>query len=267
MSMEDTTNARLHTRSSSTIALSVVVPAFNEEHRIGATLESIGAFVSARSGITEVIVVDDGSLDATGAVAAASACANLRVIRVDRNMGKGHAVRVGMLAASGERRLFMDADESTPIHELDRLQRRLDAIGGSGVAFGSIAVPGAEVMCSQSGLRVAAGRLGNRLNQATVLPGVCDSQRGFKLFSADAAESIFSRCVVDRWAFDVEVLAIARMLDIPMREVPVTWMHKDDSRVTAASYVPTFVDVLRIRWRLATGGYDKSTHETVNSSS
>jgi hypothetical protein len=241
-----------------TIALSVIVPAFNEEQRIGATLDSIGSFVSTRSGATEVIVIDDGSLDATGAVAAASACPNLNVIRVDRNMGKGHAVRVGMLAASGERRLFMDADESTPIHELDRLQRRLDAIGGSGVAFGSIAVPGADVLRSQSRLRVAAGRLGNRLIQATVLPGVGDSQRGFKLFSADAAEAIFSRCVVNGWGFDVEVLALAGRLGYEIVEVPVEWAHMGDSRVTAISYIATLADVFRVRSRMARGVYDST---------
>ncbi len=236
--------------------LSIIVPAYNEEHRIGPTLGLIETFISSIECRTEVIVVDDGSADATSQVAAASSSMNLRVIRLDRNMGKGHAVRVGMLAASGDRRLFTDADGSTPIGELDRLQQELDAIGGSGIAFASIAVPGAHVSRSQMGLRPAAGRLGNRIVQATVLPGVCDSQRGFKLFSADAAEAIFSRCVVDGWGFDVEVLGLAKRLGFEIVEVPVTWTHMEYSRVTAVSYFVTLAEVLGVKWRLARGLYD-----------
>ncbi len=236
--------------------LSIIVPAYNEEQRLGSTLGLIEAFVSGPTGQTEVIVVDDGSRDATSEVAATSACPNIRVIRLNRNMGKGHAVRVGMLAASGDRRLFTDADGSTPIDELDRLQQELDAMGGSGVVFASIAAPGAQVSRPQAGLRPAAGRLGNRIVQATVLPGVFDSQRGFKLFSADAAEAVFSRCVVDGWGFDVEVLGLATRLGFEIAEVPVTWTHKEDSRVTAGSYLVTLAEVLGVRWRLARGFYD-----------
>lgn len=237
-------------------ALSIIVPAYNEEHRIGPTLQSIDAFISNRPGPIEVIVVDDGSTDATAEVAAASACPNLRVIRVDRNIGKGHAVRVGMLAASGDRRLFMDADGSTPINEVDRLHQELDRRGGSGVSFASIAVPGADVLRPQTGLRTAFGRLGNRAIRALVLPNVADSQRGFKLFSADAATTIFSRCVVDGWGFDVEVLALAVGLGFEIIEVPVTWIHMEDSRVTPFSYFTTLAEVLGIRWRLVRGAYD-----------
>jgi glycosyltransferase involved in cell wall biosynthesis len=242
--------------------LSVIVPAYNEAQRIGLTLESIATFVSGQVGHVEVIVVDDGSIDATGEVVAASACPNLRTIRVDHNMGKGHAVRIGMLAASGDRRLFMDADGSTPISELGRLQQELDEIGGSGVAFASIAVPGADVVRAQAGLRTTAGRLGNRLIQTIALPGVSDSQRGFKLFSADAAEAIFSQCVVDGWGFDVEALVFATILGFETVEVPVVWTHMEDSRVTPFSYVTTFAEVLGVRWRLLRGTYDltRSTH-------
>ena len=238
--------------------LSVVVPAYNEERRIGPTLDSIEAFISGQEESTEVIVVDDGSTDATCEVVAASGYSNVRIIRIDRNRGKGHAVRIGMLAASGDRRLFMDADGSTPIGELQRLQQELDGIGGSGVAFASIAVPGAEVLRAQVGLRTAAGRLGNWLIQAIVLPGVNDSQRGFKLFSADAAEAIFPRCVVDGWGFDVEALVLANRLGFGTIEVPVSWTHVEDSRVTPLSYFATFAEVVGVRWRLLRGTYNLS---------
>lgn len=235
--------------------LSIVIPAYNEEQRIEPTLQSIEAFVSSRSRDAEIIVVDDGSRDATVDVVTASGCSNLRVIRVDHNTGKGNAVRLGMLAASGDRRLFMDADGSTPISELDRLEAKLDEIGGSGVAFASIAVPGADVVSAQSGLRTTAGRMGNRVIQMIALPGVKDSQRGFKLFSADAAEAIFSRCIVDGWGFDVEALAIANRLGFESVEVPITWAHTEDSRVTPLSYFTTFAEVLGVRWRMLRGVY------------
>ena len=235
--------------------LSIIVPCYNEELRLGPTLEELAQFVSARVEDYEVIVVDDGSSDATSDVARASVCPNLRVIRSDINMGKGHAVRMGMLAAQGDLRLFADADGSTPIEEFASLEKALDEIGGSGVSFASIGLSGAEVTTSQRGLRPAAGRFGNWLIRLIALPGVFDSQRGFKLFSADAATAVFSRSVVDRWAFDVEVLALARHLGFDLVEVPITWAHKDDSRVTALSYVSTLADVVRVRWRLARGAY------------
>jgi len=242
-------------------SLSIIVPAYNEAHRIEPTLDSLASFAAARSGKTEIIVVDDGSTDETIAVVNASRCPNLRIIATDRNRGKGHAVRVGMLAASGERRLFMDADSSTTITELERLNAELDRVGGSGVAFASIAVAGADVIRPQNGIRPAAGRMGNRLIQAIALPGVSDSQRGFKLFSQDAAEAVFSRSVVDGWGFDVEALAVARRLGYDLVEVPVTWTHMEESRVTAFSYLVTLTEVLGVRFRLASGAYDRSQAE------
>jgi dolichyl-phosphate beta-glucosyltransferase len=172
-----------------------------------------------------------------------------------------------MLAASGRLRLFTDADASTAMDQFDVLATALSDMGGRGIAFASIAVPGAVVVEPQRGIRPTAGRMGNRIIRAFVLPGIKDSQRGFKLFSGDVADDIFARCVVDGWAFDVEVLAIARKLNIGVREVPVIWMHKDDSRVTAASYVSTLMDVLRIRWRISTGAYSASIPDVVDTSS
>ncbi|MCP4968444.1 MAG: glycosyltransferase family 2 protein [bacterium] len=235
-------------------ALSIIVPAYNEEFRIGSTLESISQLVADRLD-TEVIVVDDGSTDATSAVSRQSSCPNLQVIRTEQNVGKGHAVKTGMLAATGTYRLFTDADGSTPISELARLEAAMDKMAGSGIAFASIAVPGAEVEQKQAGLRPAAGRLGNWLIRKIALSDVHDSQRGFKLFSAEVAEVVFSNSVVNGWAFDVEVLAMARHLGFQIAEVPVVWAHKDDSRVTPLSYLTTLAEVIAVRWRLARGRY------------
>lgn len=235
--------------------LSIIVPAYNEALRLGSTLEEIAGFIAARPVETEVIVVDDGSEDATVEVAQASSCPNLTVIRSGENRGKGHAVRIGMLSARGDFRLFTDADGSTPMTELTKLEEALGSLERPGIAFASIGVPGAEVKQPQAGLRPLAGRVGNRLIQLLATPGIYDSQRGFKLFTADAAEAVFSRSVVDRWAFDVEILALAPRLGFDIVEVPVTWAHKDDSRVTALSYLATLWDVIRIRWRLARNSY------------
>lgn len=237
-------------------ALSIVIPAYNEAARITPTLDEISAFIERRRERIEVVVVDDGSTDATADVARRHACPNLTVVRTPTNRGKGHAVRTGMLAATGDRKLFTDADGSTSIDQLAKLEAALDRVGGTGIAFASIAVSGAEIATPQRGLRPAAGRFGNWLIRSLALAGVRDSQRGFKLMSADVADDVFGRCRIDRWAFDVELLAIARARSYPIIEVPVTWEHKDDSRVTAGSYLGTLLDVMRVRARLASGAYE-----------
>lgn len=233
------------------IDYSIVIPAFNEEDRLGATLEEIGEYLQMSSKKAEIVVVDDGSSD--GTVALATSWAGrlpVRVIETPVNRGKGHAVRVGMLAASGAYRVFADADGSTPIEELDALEAALHGIGGEGVALASIALPDSEVLSAQSKLRSFAGRVGNRLIQLMVLPGVADSQRGFKLFSAAAAEAAFTSAQVDGWAFDVEVLALARHAGFRLVEVPVRWEHRLASRVRATSYVSSLIEVWKIRRRI-----------------
>lgn len=231
--------------------LSIIIPAYNEEARLGATLDEIADYLHTSGKSAEVIVVDDGSQDGTVALAHGwSDHLTLRVIESPRNMGKGHAVRIGMLAATGNRRLFADADGSTPIAELDALDAALDDLGGHGVAFASVALPNSVVLSPQSRLRSFAGRVGNRLIQLMMLPGVQDSQRGFKLFSADAAEAAFSTATVDGWAFDVEVLAMARHAGFALTEVAVTWEHRLASRVKASSYLTSLWEVWLIRRRV-----------------
>ncbi|MCP3975130.1 MAG: glycosyltransferase family 2 protein [bacterium] len=230
---------------------SIIVPAYNEEARLEATLAEIGDYIAAQDMSAEIIVVDDGSTDGTVALARSwTGPYPVKVIESPQNRGKGHAVRTGMLAAEGAKRVFTDADGSTPIDELAALDRALESVGGRGVAIASVAVEGAQVLSPQSRLRVLGGRVGNRLIQLLVLPGVRDSQRGFKLFTADVAMEVFTGAEVDGWAFDVEALALARHAGFPVVEVPVRWEHRLASRVKASSYLTTLWEVWRIRRRI-----------------
>lgn len=237
--------------------LSVVVPAYNEVGRLEPTLAGIGRYLADRRGTAEVIVVDDGSTDGTAEAAEAFAThlPGLQVIRQPENRGKGAAVRTGMLAATGRQRLFLDADGSTAVSELDRLlaaaaRRRTTP----DIVIGSIGVRGREVTHAQSALRSRVGQLGNLLIQVLALPGIRDSQRGFKLFSAAAADAVFTRCEVDGWGFDVEALAIARAYGFTIIEVGVRWEHHADGHVHPGAYLASLRDVVGVRRRVGLRG-------------
>jgi dolichyl-phosphate beta-glucosyltransferase len=237
--------------------LSIVIPAYNEADRLGPTLDDLLPLLTTVEGTTEVIVVDDGSEDATIAVAERHLAAFPAgsVISSTPNRGKGLAVRIGMTAATGDRRLFMDADGSTALDEIGRFLRHAAATGDQ-VVIGSIGRRDEHRVIPQSRFRTIAGRAANLLIQAVVLPGIKDTQRGFKLFDGETADEIFGRCTIDGWLFDVEALAIARRRGYRIAELPVAWQHKEDSRVKASSYLRVLWDLLRIRWRLWRGHYD-----------
>ncbi len=224
-------------------ALSIVIPAWNEAARIGGALAAARALLDGRTAPAEVIVVDDGSRDATAAIVEAHAREDARVtlIRLPENRGKGAAVRTGVLASRGERVLFMDADLATPLDELPRLERALDE--GADVAIGSRALAASRILTRQHPLREAMGRSFNLLVRALLLDGIRDTQCGFKLFTRRAADELFGAATVDRFAFDVEILLLARGR-FRVVEVPVAWRHVEQSKVSP------FRDAARMAWDL-----------------
>ena len=232
-------------------ALSVIVPAWNEARRIGATLERLRGWLTARYPDTEILVVDDGSRDETSTIAAASGAT---VLRLPSNRGKGAAVREGMLYARGAIRLMSDADLSTPIEELPRFLGAIQS--GADVVIGSRSLTGSRILRHQPWYREQLGRQFNRIVQATLMRGIIDTQCGFKCLTADAAQRIFSRSRIDGFAFDVELLLIARRLGLQVAELPVQWIDHPDSRVgPLRDSSRMLAELARIGWYDRQGGY------------
>ncbi len=232
--------------------LSVVVPAYNEATRLPGSLRRMREFFDAAGEEYEVIVVDDGSADDTYSSTAtlAEAWPQLRVLRFAENRGKGAAVRAGMLDARGEHRLFSDADLSTPLEELANLRARLK--GDTAVAIASRALADSQIEVHQQRRREMMGRTYNRLLQALVLPGIHDSQCGFKVFTAEAAVACFEPLRTMRFGFDAEVLVRARARGWRIAEVPVRWRHVEASRVNSLRDSSRMLyDLLRLRLRRA----------------
>ena len=230
--------------------ISVVVPAYNERWRIPETLEKVRAYLDAGGEEYEVIVVDDGSTDGTADFVRGMTAgwAQLSVVALGGNRGKGAAVRAGMLRARGDLRLFSDADLSTPIEELPRLRERIG--GACQVAIASRALPGSTIGVHQPGRREFMGRTYNRMVRVLVLPGLHDTQCGFKLFTAEAAVACFEPLRTVGFGFDAEVLVRARRRGWEVAEVAVEWNHRDDSRVSALrDSGMVLLDLVRLRFR------------------
>jgi glycosyltransferase involved in cell wall biosynthesis len=231
-----------------------VVPAFNEERRLPQTLDKILAYLAKHKRSSEVVVVDDGSRDATAEVAEGFAKLHkqVRVLRNPGNRGKGYSIRHGVREAAGEWILFTDADLSAPIEELEKLFRAIEEHGAQ-VAIGSRALDRSLIGVHQSWFRENAGRLFNLLMRIIVGLPFWDTQCGFKLFRRDAAQDAFGRGVIDGFGFDVEVLYIARKLGHKIVEVPVRWDHADGTKLhMTGDSAKMFADLLRVRlndWR------------------
>jgi len=229
--------------------LSVVIPAFNEENRLPATLDRVQEYLDADGRPYELVLVDDGSGDATLAVmnGAAERRPNVHVVSLGENRGKGRAVAAGVAATTGGLVLFSDADLSTPIEELAKLEAAVDA--GADIAVASRALKRSEIVIPQPGTRVLMGKVFNLLVQGLLLvPGVWDTQCGFKLFRGTSGREVFAALTTDGFAFDVEVLHRARRRGLRIAEVPVSWSHSAPTKVRWRHPLQMFRDLLRIRF-------------------
>ncbi|MCC3768789.1 glycosyltransferase family 2 protein [Streptomyces sp. UNOC14_S4] len=241
---------RRRPEESAVVDLTVIVPAYDEEDRLAPTLEAIRTHLGSteEAATWELIVVDDGSTDATARIAEAAAAdePRVRLIRTPDNRGKGHAVRTGVLASRGRRVLVTDADLATPIEELALLARRLDE--GAAAAVGSRALPGSRIAVRQHAVREFMGRAGSRLIRAAAVPGIRDTQCGFKLFDGDKVRAACAESRLDGWSYDVELLHFFRRRDWAVAEVPVRWAHQPGSKIRPSAYPTVLADLVRLRW-------------------
>lgn len=240
------------------IEYSVVIPAYNEAERILPTIGAIAVHMSSLGKSWELIVADDGSTDDTIELLEGLELVNLRVLRADANGGKGSAVRRGMFAASGRIVLFADADQSTPIEQFSDLLARID--DGFDVAIGSRSADGASV-ANKSLLRKVFSKGLNLMVRVGFGVPFADTQCGFKMFTADAAELLFRRQLVDEFSFDLEILYLADKFGLRVAEVPVEWIDAPGSTVDATKVAIEFLrDMAQIKWFDIRKRYDQINH-------
>jgi glycosyltransferase involved in cell wall biosynthesis len=238
--------------------LSIIIPSYNEEARLPATLERIAAYVSASRRETEILVVDDGSTDRTAAVAESfrGKLRSLRVLSNDVNRGKGFSVRHGMLEARGRIVLFTDADLSAPIEEADKL---IEALTNNDLAIGSRALDRSLISVHESPFREFAGIVFNKIVRIILRLPFVDTQCGFKAFRRDRCQNIFEQQTIERFGFDPELLYLARHNKLRAVEIPVRWGHSPATKVSMLrDSVQMFLDVLIIRWNSIAGRYRRS---------
>lgn len=240
--------------------LSVIIPAYNEEARIRKTLDAVHAYLSRQRYSWEIVIVIDGAQDDTLGVVTdfAGDRSGIRWIDRQENRGKGYTVREGMLHARGQLRLFTDADNSTDISHFDAMLPLFEA--GNDVVIGSRDakdVPGARQAVPQPWLKRTLGNLGNLFIQLVAVPGIWDTQCGFKAFTAAAAEAVFSRARIDGWVFDIEALALARQLNYRIAIIPTHWIDDADTHVSLRHYIDSLLETVRLRWNLMRGAYDR----------
>lgn len=241
------------------IFLSVIIPAYREAERIGNNLLEIGNYLENKDYTYEIVLITDGSPDNTPDVARSyqGKLKNLRVIENKENHGKGYVVRQGLLEAKGKYRLFLDADGSTSITHLNSFLPEFEK--GYDVVIGSRDIKGAFVQVHQPKYREIMGDMGNWLIRIVLgLWTYPDTQCGFKMLSARAAQAIASRMVVDRFGFDFELIILAKKLGFKIKQMPVRWLNEEGSSVSLTGpngFIQVIVDLFKTRFRLCTGKY------------
>ncbi|MGH9585908.1 MAG: dolichyl-phosphate beta-glucosyltransferase [Acidobacteriaceae bacterium] len=250
--------ASLYRRRQVNVDYSIVIPAYNEQARIGATLTEVVRAITSHSWSAEVIIVDDGSTDSTVQIVEAVAAQHPYVflLRNGTNRGKGYSVRSGMLHASGDIVMFTDADLSSPIEEANLLFSAIR--DGADAAIGSRWLAQSRQTIRQPLYRRFFGRCFNLVTRMIMRLPFADTQCGFKAFTRSAAQTIFQLQRIERWGFDPEILFIALKRDFTVREVPVSWAHDQRTRISyLRDGLQMLSELLLIRWNSLTGVYRK----------
>lgn len=235
-------------RSELSPELSIVIPAYNEAERIGPTLDAISSGLDARGINYEMIIVSDGSDDATEDIVRdyANADSRIRLIGYSPNRGKGYAVRAGVLEARADDILFTDADLATPIEDLEKLEQA--ARDGCDVVIGSRALEGSIIIGWRPWYREISGKVFNAIIRLLAVPGIRDTQCGFKYFARGSGATIFSAARLDGFGFDVEALYLARKYGLRVGEIAVTWENSPATKVSLLRHtLPMLIDVVRVR--------------------
>ena len=238
--------------------LSVIIPAYNEEKRISKTLLSVDQYLTKQSFDYEILVVNGGSTDKTAEVVTnfQKMIKNLRLLTKDGCRGKGEAVRFGMAHTQGQIRLFMDADNSTTLDHFGRMKPYFDK--GYDIVIGTRDkkdLAEAQQAVPQPWIKRQLGNVGNLLIQIFAVPGIWDTQCGFKAFTAEVADTVFPKGKIDRWGFDFEILAIARKLGFKIAKIPVYWINDAESKVSFSGYINTFKELFQVWWWLIIDKY------------
>jgi dolichyl-phosphate beta-glucosyltransferase len=240
------------------------MPAYDEEKRISKTLESVYNYLATQPFTWELLIVLDGVTDKTLDVVLAFARDKEGIRWIDRaeNRGKGYTVRQGMLAARGDIRLFTDADNSTDMSHFDQMRPLFER--GANVVICSRDpkdAPGAHQDVPQPFFKRILGNVGNLFVQIVAVPGIWDTQCGFKAFRAGAAEKIFTHSRIERWGFDMEALALARHFDYEIQVIGAHWVDEPNTHVTPLDYFRSLMEAVKVRLYLLTGGYNQAPIE------
>ncbi len=247
------------TAGNAPLELSIVIPAYNEERRLPETLRRIRTYLEAKRVDAEVVVVDDGSIDRTAAIVTETSAAwpTLRLVRNEKNTGKGYAVRHGVLEARGRRVLFTDADLSAPIEEADKL---LAALGPYEIAIGSRALDRTLIEVHESRFREMAGIIFNKIVRAVTGVSFEDTQCGFKAFLREPTRIVFEQQRMSWFGFDPEILFLAKRHGLRAVEIPVRWAHNPDTKIKVFSdSLRMLGELLQLRWNWLLGRYPRRT--------
>lgn len=237
------------------VKLTLVIPVYNEEKIIEKTLTQVLLYLENKKYEWEVVVVDDGSQDRTASIVKGFNNKHIRFFRLKFNEGKGAAIRVGVRTARGEFILFSDADLSVPIHFVDFFLAKVDKEGD--VAIGSRRVEGSRIIKHQGTIRELLGRVFTYLSKIVTFTSISDFTCGFKAFKKEAAIAIFSKTLLNRWAYDSEIIFLAKKFRYRIVEVPVDWRNRKDTRVLMGSAIfISLIDLLMIRVNDFLGKYD-----------